>query len=62
MQPLISRDLWQWIETRLGNKAAARDEPVIEKFVERTTRLSTVAALTSVVNDTAHFLRVQARN
>jgi chromosome partitioning protein len=56
------RDLWQWIETRLGNKAAARDQPVIEKFVERPTRLSTVAALTSIVNDTAHFLRVQARN
>ena len=37
-------------------------QPVIETFVERTTRLSTVAALTSVVNDTAHFLRVQARN
>lgn len=55
------RDLWQWIETRLGNKASASPEPVIEKFVERPTRLSTVAALTSIVNDTAHFLRVQAR-
>jgi chromosome partitioning protein len=55
------RDLWQWIETRLGNKVAAIDEPIIEKFVERPTRLSTVAALTSIVNDTAQFLRAQAR-
>jgi len=56
------RDLWQWIEGRLGNTATARAEPIVEKFVERPTRLSTVAALTSIVNDTAHFLRVQARN
>ena len=65
------RDLWQWIEARLGNFAAARDEPVIEKnnpiiekFVERErpTGLPSVAALTSIVNDTALFLRVQARN
>lgn len=58
------RDLWQWIETRLGNFAAASDQPVIEKLVEREkpARLPTVAALTSIVNDTALFLRVQARN
>ncbi|NOJ49752.1 ParA family protein [Bradyrhizobium archetypum] len=55
------RDLWQWVEARLGNMAIAIDEPIIEAFVEKPTILPVMAALPSIQNDSAFFLRAPAR-
>ncbi|MEH2524573.1 MULTISPECIES: ParA family protein [unclassified Bradyrhizobium] len=56
------RSLWQWIEARLGNAAAASDEPIIEKSVETPAILPALAALPSIGTDSALFLRVPARS
>jgi chromosome partitioning protein len=53
--------LWQWIEGRLGNMAAADDEPIIEQLVETPARLPAMAALPVIANDSALFLRAPAR-
>jgi chromosome partitioning protein len=55
------RDLWQWVEARLGSASAAQDEPIVEKRVESPAKFS-MAALTALANDTALFLRAPARN
>jgi chromosome partitioning protein len=56
------RGLWQWIEARLGNVAAASDEPIIEKLVETPAILPAMAALPSIGTDSALFLRAPARS
>jgi chromosome partitioning protein len=56
------RGLWQWIEARLGNVAAASDEPIIEKSVETPAILPAMAALPSIGTDSALFLRAPARS
>ncbi|MDE5457687.1 AAA family ATPase [Bradyrhizobium sp. CSA112] len=56
------RDLWRWVEARLGNEAAAADEPIIEEIVETPARLPAMAALPSTQNDSAFFLRAPARS
>jgi chromosome partitioning protein len=56
------RDLWQWVEARLGNEVAAVDEPIIEEIVETPARLPAIAALPSTQNDSAFFLRAPARS
>ncbi|KRQ95174.1 ParA family protein [Bradyrhizobium valentinum] len=56
------RDLWRWVEARLGNEAAAIDEPIIEEIVETPARLPAMAALPSTQNDSAFFLRAPARS
>jgi chromosome partitioning protein len=55
------RALWQWIEVRLGNMAAAGDEPIIEELVETPAILPAMAALPVIANDSALFLRAPAR-
>jgi chromosome partitioning protein len=55
------RALWQWIEGRFGNMAAAGDEPIIEELVETPARLPAMAALPVIANDSALFLRAPAR-
>lgn len=55
------RSLWQWLETRLGNRAAACDEPVIEELVKTPAIIPRWAALPSFGNDSALFLRAPAR-
>ncbi|HMM92023.1 ParA family protein [Bradyrhizobium sp.] len=59
------RDLWQWIEARLGNSiratATVADEPIIEEFVETPAIIPKWAALPSTRNDSAFFLRAPAR-
>jgi chromosome partitioning protein len=55
------RALWQWIEGRLGNMAAADDEPIIEELVETPAILPAMAALPVIANDSALFLRAPAR-
>ena len=55
------RALWQWVETRLGNVAAACDEPVIEELVKTPAILPAMAALPSIKADSALFLRAPAR-
>jgi chromosome partitioning protein len=56
------RGLWQWIEARLGNVAAASDEPIIEKLVETPAILPAMAALPPIGTDSALFLRAPARS
>src|SRR5262249_51266559 len=57
------RALWRWIEARLGNEAAAAgDEPIIEELVETPAIISRWAALPSIANDGAYFLRAPARS
>ena len=56
------RGLWQWIEARLGNVAAASDEPIIEKLVETPAIIPAMAALPSIGTDSALFLRAPARS
>ncbi|WP_051379431.1 ParA family protein [Bradyrhizobium murdochi] len=55
------RALWQWIEMRLGNMAAAGDDPIIEELVETPAILPAMAALPVMANDSALFLRAPAR-
>ncbi|WP_213286783.1 ParA family protein [Bradyrhizobium sp. sGM-13] len=55
------RALWQWIEVRLGNMAAAGDEPIIDELVETPAILPAMAALPVMANDSALFLRAPAR-
>ena len=56
------RALWQWIEARLGNVAAVRDEPIIEELVETPAIFPAIAALPAITkNDSALFLRAPAR-
>ena len=55
------RALWQWIEARMGNVAAASDEPIIEELVETPAILPAMAALPSIGTDSALFLRAPAR-
>jgi chromosome partitioning protein len=59
------RDLWQWIEARLGNSiraaATVADAPTIEEFVETPAIIPKWAALPSAKNDSAFFLRAPAR-
>lgn len=56
------RALWQWIDARLGNVVAASDEPIIEELVEAPAILPAMAALPSIANDSALFLRAPARS
>jgi chromosome partitioning protein len=56
------RALWQWLDSRLGNVAAATDEPIIEEFVEIPAIIPKWAALSSFGNDSALFLRAPARS
>ena len=56
------RALWQWIEARLGNEATASDEPIIEELIETPAIIPQWAALPSIANDSAHFLRAPARS
>jgi chromosome partitioning protein len=56
------RALWQWIEARLGNEAATSDEPIIEELIETPAIIPQWAALPSIANDSAHFLRAPARS
>ena len=56
------RALWQWIEARLGNDAAACDEPIIEELVETPAILPAMAALPYIGTDSALFLRAPARS
>jgi chromosome partitioning protein len=55
------RALWQWLDARLGNVAAASDEPIIEELAKAPAILPAMAALPSIANDSARFLRVPAR-
>ena len=55
------RSLWQWIEARTGNAVAPADEPVAEEFAEIPAIIPKWAALPSISNDSALFLRAPAR-
>jgi chromosome partitioning protein len=55
------RGLWQWIEARLDDTAAA-DEQVAEEFAVPPEILPAMAARTPIENDTAIFLRAPARS
>ncbi|KRR03958.1 chromosome partitioning protein ParA [Bradyrhizobium jicamae] len=55
------RALWQWVDARLGNASTARDAPIVKELVETPKILPAMAALPSVANDSARFLRVLAR-
>lgn len=55
------RALWQWLDARLGNAATASDAPIIEALVETPAILPAMAALPSIANDSARFLRIPAR-
>jgi len=58
------RDLWQWVETRLGNTAqpAGADPVLEEELFETPAIIPAMAALPSTRTDTALFLRVPARS
>ena len=55
------RALWQWLDARLGNAATASDAPIIEALVKTPAILPAMAALPSIANDSARFLRIPAR-
>ncbi|WOH50802.1 ParA family protein [Bradyrhizobium sp. sBnM-33] len=55
------RGLWQWIEARLDDTAAA-DERIAEAFVGAPEILPAMAALAPIENDSALFLRAPARS
>ena len=56
------RSLWQWVETRLGNRIVAPEQAVIEEFAESPAVFPAMAALSPIQADSAMFLRQLARS